>query len=175
MPGGLPALEEFTLETWVRPESFGSAGSYRAIMNYDGWASGYLHFQFYGTQLEFSINGNSPADQYLTNFTFSANTWDHVAVAYSKSAKTLKWYVNGVSQQTNTYSTAVALTPWIPLKLGSWKGTERFFDGQMDEFHVWNVVRSQAQIQASMLQPLTGTEPGLVAYYRFDEGTGTTA
>ena len=37
------------------------------------------------------------------------------------------------------------------------------------------MARTQAEIRADMNWRLAGTEPGLVAYWRFDEGTGTTA
>ena len=40
-----------------------------------------------------------------------------------------------------------------------------FWKGQIDEVQVWNVLRTPAQIQAAMLQPLTGTESGLVGYW----------
>ena len=48
------------------------------------------------------------------------------------------------------------------------------FNGGLDEVRLWNVVRTQSQVQAAMLSELTGTEPGLAAYWRFNEGTGAT-
>src|SRR5205807_10656625 len=50
-----------------------------------------------------------------------------------------------------------------------------FFPGQMHDVSVWNVARSQAQIQAQMNAGLTGNESGLAALWRFDEGAGLTA
>jgi len=51
-----------------------------------------------------------------------------------------------------------------------------FFKGRLDEFRIWKVARTQAEIQAHMNHPLLGTEPNLVAYWPFDElapGTAT--
>jgi hypothetical protein len=45
----------------------------------------------------------------------------------------------------------------------------------MDEVRVWNVARTAAQIQGTMRMRLVGNEAGLVGYWRFDDGTGTTA
>lgn len=42
----------------------------------------------------------------------------------------------------------------------------------MDEVRIWNRCRSQSEIKAALNQRLVGDEPGLWAYYRFDEGLG---
>ena len=52
---------------------------------------------------------------------------------------------------------------------------ERFFNGQIDEVRIWGVARTEQEIRANMNRPLTGTEPGLVALYHFDSGSGTIA
>ncbi|MCE3007407.1 MAG: LamG domain-containing protein [Bacteroidetes bacterium] len=46
--------------------------------------------------------------------------------------------------------------------------------GQMDEIRVWNRALTAAEIRHKMTERLTGTEPGLVAYYRMDEGADNT-
>jgi hypothetical protein len=51
-------------------------------------------------------------------------------------------------------------------------GTERFFQGQIAQVHIWNRTRSQAEIQAEMSQKLNSNEPGLVGNWVLDEGTG---
>ena len=49
----------------------------------------------------------------------------------------------------------------------------RNFHGSIDEIRIWNEARSQAEIQAYMKSTLTGTESNLVAYYQFDQSSGT--
>ena len=46
------------------------------------------------------------------------------------------------------------------------------FNGIIDEVRIWNIARSQNDIQEYMYKQLTGTESGLVAYWQFNEGTG---
>ncbi len=46
------------------------------------------------------------------------------------------------------------------------------FNGYLDELRLWNVARSQSQIAGNMNRALTGTEPGLTAYWGFN-GTPT--
>jgi len=44
-----------------------------------------------------------------------------------------------------------------------------WFNGQIDEFRVWNVARTQTQIQSNLHKTLVGNEANLVAYYNFDQ------
>ncbi|MHC4686136.1 MAG: hypothetical protein ACYTEW_17725, partial [Planctomycetota bacterium] len=45
----------------------------------------------------------------------------------------------------------------------------------LDDFRVWNYARTPAEIQADMNREVSGDEEGLVGYWRFNEGEGTTA
>jgi predicted nucleic-acid-binding Zn-ribbon protein len=45
-----------------------------------------------------------------------------------------------------------------------------FWNGAMDELRIWNVQRTQSQLQANLYNELAGNEAGLVAYYNFNEG-----
>jgi hypothetical protein len=49
---------------------------------------------------------------------------------------------------------------------------EAFF-GDLDEVRVWDVARTQAEIQAAMGARPSGSDPGLVGYWRLDDGTGS--
>src|SRR5690606_5589990 len=46
------------------------------------------------------------------------------------------------------------------------------FKGTIDEIRLWSRPRSGRELQADMNQRLTGLEPGLAAYWRFDEASG---
>jgi hypothetical protein len=104
--------------------------------------------------------------------TFSFGTWYHVAGTYDGT--TVKLYIDGNLVGTHAVSKSI---DWDSGYFGSYiggNGRDPFnkFNGELDEVRVWNVARSQSEIQACMKRRLTGTEPGLVGYYRFDEGTG---
>lgn len=58
------------------------------------------------------------------------------------------------------------------LYLGSY-GNYSQLRGQMDEFRLWNYARSREDLLQSLDHRLTGEEPGLALYYRFDESQGT--
>jgi hypothetical protein len=44
--------------------------------------------------------------------------------------------------------------------------------GDIDELQIWNTARTAAQISQNMNQSLTGSEPGLAAYYKMSDGSG---
>ncbi len=97
------------------------------------------------------------------------NAWNHVAATYDGAA--YRVYVNG--ELVLTHDLAAVPTPTPVCVVGH--VLEDDFVGSMDEVRLWSVARSQGEIQAGMRQRLTGTEPGLLACYGFDEGGGVTA
>ena len=54
-------------------------------------------------------------------------------------------------------------------------GGDVHFNGQIDEVRIWNVALSQADIDKLRFQRLTGSEPALAGYWRFDDASGSTA
>ena len=51
---------------------------------------------------------------------------------------------------------------------------QKFLNAKMDEISIWNQILTQEQIQANMSSELSGSEEGLVGYWNFNEGEGTT-
>ena len=47
--------------------------------------------------------------------------------------------------------------------------------GNIAEMRIWNISRSEDDIANNRRKRLTGSEPGLVSYYKFNEGTGNIA
>jgi hypothetical protein len=103
--------------------------------------------------------------------TLTASTWNHVAVSFNASGASL--YINGVlvSSASGNYSQPNDLTV-TSTRLGSWS-TGGFLNGNLDEVRVWNVVRTQAQIQTYMGMTLSGSQSGLVTLYSADQGIAT--
>jgi hypothetical protein len=102
--------------------------------------------------------------------TIQYNTWMHIAATYDQSS--IKIYINGNLDATLNANAA------LPTGSESWYIGKRwdsneFFRGVMDEIRVWNVARTQAQIQASMNTSVPTNSTGLRAYYKLDESAGT--
>ena len=98
--------------------------------------------------------------------------WTHYAFVASQNGSFMRIYVNGVET-----ASAATMDPFEPgtheLRIGG--NTGFHFHGKLDEFRVWNRVRTVAQIRAGRFTPLAGNETGLRLYYRFDEGAGPVA
>jgi hypothetical protein len=112
---------------------------------------------------------------------FAAETLYHVAITYSgnSAASGVKIYIDGVLQVmanalTGTY---VAMeNSAVALEIGrAPSGTASYFAGKIDDLRIWSTERSAAQIAANMDVELTGSESGLVGYWKFNETSGTTA
>ncbi len=99
--------------------------------------------------------------------------WYHLAMTYTK-ADSLISYVNG----KRVGGVAVANNPVSnntePLTIGiaPWGEFFQFF-GNLDEVRIWNIAKTQQEIQNSMFIELNGNESGLVAYYTFNTSTPT--
>lgn len=106
------------------------------------------------------------------NKELSLNKWYHVAGVW-KNTREYKLYVNGVLDNTGTQEgNGINTSSIIPLKIGrEVVGRDRPFNGLIDEVRIWNIARTQAEIQATMDTTLKGNEPGLVGYWNFDNGT----
>ncbi|HPR18290.1 MAG TPA: LamG domain-containing protein, partial [Candidatus Cloacimonadota bacterium] len=100
------------------------------------------------------------------------DNWHHVAMSWAKNGNMVT-YLDGVMQ--NTRAAADVNLPVIDSggRLGSY-GSSEYLTGSLDEVRIWNVERSQIQIQSTMNTTLTGSESGLVAYYKMSNGSGTT-
>jgi hypothetical protein len=131
-----------------------------------------------GGGIELVLRDNSTTGLVLqpATATVTANTWVHIAVVRT-SATNIKTYINGVLKDNATFT---APASWTPTKVNTgvrWRASQSdFFAGKIDELRIWNTARSAAEIVANMFNKnLTNNATGLVAYYRFNEGSSTTA
>jgi hypothetical protein len=95
----------------------------------------------------------------------AAGEWHHVAYTFDRTTHIL--YVDGamIASSTTTGDERTPNQVW----LGSVDGSAELYSGLMDEVRVWSIVRSAADIQRDMLHRSPGPEPGLMAYWTFDD------
>jgi hypothetical protein len=120
--------------------------------------------------------GNDGADQFFVDAAPVRNGfWHHIAFTFDSAASESRLYIDGVLSGIKPTSGQIRTTDFS-VTIGTYLGwVPGFFQGYIDEVRIWNVARTSAQIAESMNRDLTGTEPGLVGYWNFSEGDGTTA
>ncbi|MFJ2744426.1 LamG-like jellyroll fold domain-containing protein [Streptomyces sp. NPDC087440] len=166
----------YTVEAWIRPTAFG--GTILATTGgADGTAPG-------GIRIALTANGGVSVTHGLADGTTATVTpyaaglkrgeYQHIGIAYN--GKEVAFYKQGYWK---TWAALVpACAPGSRLLVGASAkaaGTPGdFFAGEIDEVRVWHRRRPGVEMNADFATRLVGDEPGLAAYYRFDEGTGTT-
>ena len=104
----------------------------------------------------------------LTTTYPSLNTWHHLASTYDGTA--MKVYIDGVLAGSLALTGTITTNTNI-ISIGSQPGFGEYFGGTVDEVRIWNVARTQAQIQADMNKELDpATQTGLVSYYTMNQG-----
>lgn len=94
-----------------------------------------------------------------------ANTWTHIAVVWDGVNHI--HYVNGVNVGQRAEATAPTRST-SPLRIGSDVSWVHTPVAQIDEINLWNVARTQAQVQQDASAPITGPVLGLVAVWSFN-------
>jgi hypothetical protein len=175
-----PVQEDFTLEAWIKAQAPGiSAGAQfwqgsgllyaDAMGNTDDFGSAVL-----GTKFVFGV-GN-PDTTIASTSDVTTGAWVHVAATRRKLTGEIQVFVNGNMENAKIVTGQInSLTAQANMAIGGNAMDSRYFAGFIDEVRAWNVVRTGPEIASTMHKRLVGNEPGLVGYWRFDEGTGTLA
>ncbi|MCC6458984.1 MAG: choice-of-anchor D domain-containing protein, partial [Saprospiraceae bacterium] len=154
-----------TLEAWVKPTS--AARMYVICNDKDGFHG--AGFAVNNYQLEIDCHNTFTG---APGTLFSNGVWAHVAVVYQPDAR-VRAYVNG----TEVYN-AVPNTTWTAsmdgltnFSLGRHNPSNTlYYNGSIDEVRVWERSLCQAEIQAQYNCELTGSEPNLAVYFKFNQG-----
>lgn len=166
---------EITLECWMRAYNFGWNRKVFGKMSNNlsdgyvfGFEAGHVYTEIFNplaNEVERSGDGPLPVD----------SAWIHIASTFQAGGK-LTNYINGREVGSvdvpgnpiteNDSAFIIGLAPW---DLYSYE-----FFGDVDEIRVWNIVRTEEEIQAFMHKSVDENAAGLVAYYKFDDSEGIT-
>ncbi|MBD2203270.1 RICIN domain-containing protein [Calothrix sp. FACHB-1219] len=149
---------DFTVEAWIKPSELGSKDLSILGTDTDQNNKG-LHLVIRNKKAHFGFYNNDTTG----TKELSADTWYHISFRYSKTNQEQAIFINGELDNKSQQSRS-PFQGTDALKIGSSLG-ERFFKGCIAEVRIWNKALTPAEIQARRYQRLTGTEPGLIAYY----------
>lgn len=180
-----PALNSFplTISFWLQTtqlDSFIGLVAKYVSGSGNGWdvhlSDGRLrsfHFVDWGSAI---YTGDTAADRPNGGFV-ADGSWHQVA--YVVDAAGGRLYVDGELKDFLEWrGTPGAPTHPVNLTLGNAPllpdGTgDAHFRGRMDEVRIWSLAMTDVEVRASMFSTLTGNEPGLVAYYNFNQSGGS--
>ena len=164
----LDVTNNYTLECWFKADGFGGLRGLIGKYHTSG-ANGYV----------LRLNGaNFDFDQMTTSgLNLQTGRWYHVAAVNSNGTRTL--YLNGIAQTLGgTPLTVQANTNPVCLGADYLVENNRFFAGMLDEVRIWKQALSGAVVSNWMYREVDPTHPAaanLVAYYKLNDGTGTSA
>ncbi|MBC8095227.1 MAG: VCBS repeat-containing protein, partial [Akkermansiaceae bacterium] len=168
----LTLSNRFTIEFWFKPATTNQSNAY--LLSHNGINAGAqasVIYEFTANAVEFYALGFSGADPRAGSaMVINDPQWHHVAYTYNGT----NW--NGYLDGTNmfavnrTFSLNTSSNDWF---LGGASPGLNHVAGTFDEVRIWNLFRTKDDLQASLNRRLSPGEPGLMAYYKLDEGSGT--
>jgi hypothetical protein len=180
LPGAsLDTLTDFTIEGWLEPTENGNI----FVSAANASASNEIFLQIGevpSTTIRVGIKGT------LINWTSSDGVPSVLAQArrysFTRDGTTgdVELFIDGTSMGTKNFPTGALSVDDNGLFLGqeqdslsgSFDATQKW-RGLMDDVRFWNDIRTQTEINDNKALELVGNETGLVAYYKFGEGTVT--
>lgn len=166
----LRGKSDFTIECKVTPLTVG--GSRQAIWgDISGSPQWGLMIETSGVVRWFHYNGSNI--QVLSNTQLTEGISYHIAVTGSATSGKVTLLINGEVENTATSVLPVSGRDLHDLRLGNY-ASDTYGNIIPSEARLWNITRSQEDIQSTMESELTGNETGLVGYWKIDEGTGLT-
>ena len=173
----LSGASALTMEAWVHLDGAGSGQEGIVVFNTSGGANrnwlGYDHSQSKFLYYDDEIG----ADQFAATPS-PTDTWHHVAATIDAQGNGIL-YVNG--GQEATFTTSTRPQDGGRFSIGQdWDGNSNgnFLDGQIDQVRLWDAALTPEQLRARMHRTIDDGDAlasRLVAAYRFDAGSSTTA
>ena len=173
----LDISSSITISAWIYPTNIankdGILAKRTSTENSGDWA---LRFTSTAKLKLLIWDGNASNGSTSSNSSISLNTWTHISVTHDNSTNTTKFYINGLLDATST-SLSKNLAGNNSNAYIGWDAQQgdKFYTGKIDEIRIWDDIRTQTEIKANMHTELSGSEANLVAYYNFNDGSGTTS
>lgn len=168
---GVPGSADRTIEAWIRTTANcdpNNGGKQIVIVDYGTFLTG-ERFTFnvlWNNAIRLEVGGNGVSGIFPVNDGF----WHHVAVAFFEEGNTVKLYVDG-ELDTEGSPTITANTASInSVMIGKRLDDVNYFEGDIDEVRFYDYGKTQAEIIADMENELCDIPPGLIGYWKLNEG-----
>jgi len=159
-----------TIEAWIK--SYDTEGGRFIVSKWDDflgeWAYGFKDVNENDKlQIHLSQGMHSDLIDLKSNTSITTHEWIHVAATYD--SETARLFFNGKEDASQPGAGAINVCS-VDVLIGAVNAGRENFHGFIDEVRIWDYARSEEELLSTMKTPLSGEEPGLVAYYDFDGG-----
>ena len=160
------ANKSFTIEFWAKRTAH--TPEYRCVLGQGSALANkrlFVGFRWEKFRTDFYLDALDSTDS------FPDYEWHHWAMSYKETSNDWTFYRDGIVIETGIASNNYQGSG--DMMIGEWASVGLNYKGELDELRIWNGVRTQKDIRENMCKKLSGSEVGLVAYYRFDHSSGT--
>ena len=173
---GINGSSARTVEAWIKTSANSVPGSgggvQHVITDWGTFATGgrFTFCLLWANAIRLEVGGSGLSGTIAVN----DGAWHHVAAVYNPSA-TNKYslYVDGVLDVAGNITTTINTGVTNNMLIGKRVDGINPFDGVIDEVRVWNTAKTVAQLIASKNIEFCGGQTGLLAYYKFNQGTAS--
>ena len=172
---GISGSNPRTVEAWIKTTANAdpnNGGSQKTIVDWGNLATG-QRFTFnvlWGNAIRLEAQGNGLSG----NIAVNDGNWHHVATVFDPNATNkVSLYVDGVLDVAGNLTVTVNTNLVTPVRIGRRIDGVNGFAGTIDEVRIWNVAKTQTQIQESMNVELCAPQANLMGYYKFNEGVAS--
>ncbi len=158
-------LSSFTLECWVEPDL--SSGSHNRRLITQG------PLTWLGINVNRNVYTNFPDNNsiMISSTELTYGIWNHLALVWDGANISL--YINGIKDDITEAANSLSSN-----NSDVYLGYEVDFPsnhywGLMDELRIWSIGKSGNQIRENMCRNISGSEANLLAYYNFNNTSGS--
>jgi hypothetical protein len=159
LPISMPA--SYTKEAWINLSDLSEVNNIISGGDQDG------KHAIYVPNGNLSAGHNGTYQALRDNDPLDVDTWYHVAVTYDASTTTMTLYKNG-----DVVATDNTILPFTgnSVRIGAFDTNKNLLYGVIDEARIWEKVLTQDEIKQNMNCEFSGPQPGLIGYYKFNQG-----
>ena len=173
-----------TLEAWVKPTEDPATYNMNGIVSYltlDGPTveAGFAFIYNSGEWRFIVMTGDNDVFPNIDSWPgidipFNGSTWTHIAGTYDGT--TVKIFKNGIEEGSFNAPNNGGNIVWDDINHDFYiaKYQENYFKGSIDEVRLWEIVRTEAEIQAAMNDSITDDPVGLLGYWNFNDNQSNT-
>lgn len=177
---GLFNTSEGSISVWVRIDTMSATGFIcRYFLDSNNTSQIIYHDSSQEIRFAYKGGGTNRTVVFDASSLEGDNTFHHLLATWKKSTNTIKIYLDGVLKATSTSALGTFSGSPTLFDIGQNTAGASFFKGLVAQYSLFDreittVTEVYGGIQKNNVVNVTG-KTGLKSYYKFNEGTGTTA